>query len=96
MTHNNNGQEWWLQEDSDMLAIESPEGMWQYHSDSQTITEEQAAEIVEKIGASEGGYNLYRDYEYPEDQFMTAKYSYHSLLRSLGLDGKRIINLKKI
>ena len=94
MIHNNNGQEWWLQEDSDMLVIESPEGMWQYHSDSLTITEEQAGEIVELCKGIMCA--RYEDYSNTVGFYGSAKSSYASLLRSLGLEGKRIINLKKI
>lgn len=66
-----------------------PDGTWQIHSDSFTITEEQAGEIVNPIGV------MYEDYEHPEDLFMTATLSYLSLLRSKQINS-RVINLVRI
>ena len=82
-----------------------PFGTWQIHSDSLTITEDQASELVEGINIATGGddyQDYYRNYEgsqLPEDwpwfSGDTIK-SFGSLLRSLGLQDKRIIVLKKI
>jgi hypothetical protein len=68
--------------------------MYVIHSDSLTITEEQAREIVDGVLL-----NKWKNYEAPQyDEFLkdSALDSYRSLLRSLELDGKRIINLKEI
>lgn len=70
-------------------TVALPSGTWRIHSDSFTITEEQAGEIVNPIGV------MYEDYEYPEDLFMTATLSYRSLLRSLNINS-RVINLVRI
>jgi hypothetical protein len=66
-----------------------PNGRWSYHSDSLTITEEQAGEIVRQVG------DMYEDYEYPEDLYVRAVRSYLSLLRSLQINS-RVINLVRI
>lgn len=54
-----------------------------------TITEEQAGEIVRQVG------DMYEDYEYPEDLYVRAVRSYRSLLRSLQINS-RVINLVRI
>jgi hypothetical protein len=91
--HNSNGREWLMVEvQGDTITVDMdtmPNGRWSYHSDSLTITEEQAGEIVNPIGV------MYEDYEYPEDLFMTATLSYRSLLRSLQINS-RVINLVRI
>jgi hypothetical protein len=66
-----------------------PNGRWSYHSDSLTITEEQAGEIVDKKAA------LWVDYENAADSMLTAISSYRSLLRSKQINS-RVINLVRI
>ncbi len=65
-----------------------PDG-YSIHSDSLTITEEQAGEIVRQVG------DMYEDYEYPEDLYVRAVRSYRSLLRSKQINS-RVINLVRI
>jgi hypothetical protein len=67
----------------------STKSTYAYHSDSLTITEEQAGEIVRQVG------DMYEDYEYPEDLYVRAVRSYRSLLRSLNINS-RVINLVRI
>lgn len=71
-----------------------PNGRWSYHSDSLTITEEQAGEIVDK---DEAGW--YKGYEQSGDYQVisstSALNSYHSLLRSKQINS-RVINLIRI
>jgi len=73
------------------------------HSDSQTITEEQAAEIVDKVhikNPEEWAYKNYVDGFKLDKIGVTVGYSraidsYESLLQSMGLEGKRVVNLKR-
>ena len=77
--------------------------IWQPHSDSTTITEEQAAEIVDKVhikNPEEWAYKNYVDGFKLDKIGVTVGYSraidsYESLLQSMGLEGKRVVNLKR-
>jgi hypothetical protein len=82
--------------------IDLPSGTWRIHSDSLTITEEQAGEIVEK-GHNGEGYKCYDPIVthivegYPLTYFDGSPYiyatdSYRSLLRSKNINS-RVINL---
>lgn len=87
-----------------MWSIDLPSGTWQIHSDSTTITEEQAAEIVDKVhikNPEEWAYKNYVDGFKLDKIGVTVGYSraidsYESLLQSMGLEGKRVVNLKRI
>jgi hypothetical protein len=74
--------------------FETPSGTWRIHSDSLTINEEQAGEIVEVDEA-----DWYKCYEgsgsYQVLSFTSAVRSYRSLLRSLQINS-RVINLVRI
>lgn len=80
-----------------------PDGTWQIHSDSQTITEEQAGEIVEKVHIrvpEEWAYKNYTEGFKIDKIGVTIGYSfaidsYKSLLENLGISDKRVINLKR-
>ncbi len=92
--HKSNGREWLIVEVQDNEAVPtgtytSTKSTYAYHSDSLTITEEQAGEIVRQVG------DMYEDYEYPEDLYVRAVRSYRSLLRSLNINS-RVINLVRI
>lgn len=78
------------------LTAPIPDGTWQIHSDSLTMTEEQAGEIVEKsdVDGWYKGYDTKGDYKVLS--CTSAVKSFHSLLRSLGLQDKRIIVLKQL
>jgi hypothetical protein len=67
-----------------------PSGAWHIHSDSLTITEEQAGEIVE---TEHGFYVCYDNRDLAP--FIYATLSYRSLLRSLNINS-RVINLVRI
>lgn len=71
--------------------IDLPEGEWQIHSDTSTITEQQAAEIVTNEGKTVASYVDYSD---PFKGHETALQSLQSLLTSLGITGRAVI-LKK-
>ena len=74
--------------------IDPPSGTWRIHSDSLTITEEQAGEIVDKDEA--GGYKGYEQSgDYQVISSTSAVKSYRSLLRSLNINS-RVINLVRI
>jgi len=89
-----------------MWPINLPSGTWHIHSDSLTITEEQAGEIVERVqGIKKDRYvhyvESYTDHNLKESNiygggyFITAIDSYRSLLRSLNINS-RVINLVRI
>lgn len=108
----NDRQEWWFQSvpaDATELAVRGgsyldfqtqggmdylplPEGKWEMHSDSSTMTGSQAHDIVEPADTE----CLYKCYEGKRFGHATNIQSYGSLLRSLGMRGKRIINFKRI
>jgi hypothetical protein len=71
--------------------VQLPSGTWRIHSDSLTITEEQAGEIVDK---SHYNRSLYKDYQFGGIQ-VEAITSYRSLLRSKQINS-RVINLVRI
>jgi len=76
--------------------IDLPDGTWRIHSDSLTITEEQAGEIAQHIGKGLNGTIRYAHYEMISDVhgYWLAISSYRSLLRSLNINS-RVINLVK-
>jgi hypothetical protein len=75
-------------------GIQLPSGIWHIHSDSLTITEEQAGEIVDKDEAGwYKGYEQSGDYQVISSTL--AVKSYRSLLRSLQISS-RVINLVRI
>lgn len=94
--HNSNGREWLLVEvQDDTITVDMdtmPNGRWTYHSDSLTITEEQAGEIVEKCPYFD---SFYKNYEFDRIHEFNAISSYRSLLRSLNINS-RVINLVRI
>jgi hypothetical protein len=77
--------------------IDLPSGTWHIHSDSLTITEEQAGEIAQHIGKGLNGTIRYAHYEMISDVqgYWLAISSYRSLLRSLNINS-RVINLVRI
>jgi hypothetical protein len=79
-------------EDATSHYFETPDGTWRIHSDSLTITEEQAGEIVEKSPNSNFFYN---NYEFTPLHELHATDSYRSLLRSKQINS-RVINLVRI
>lgn len=110
MTHTNNGREFWLQVVPDNVTnvkeilhyvAEHAEivGKYRIHSDSATITEAQAAELVEVKEIEEHGV-VYIEYA-PEDEYdywcgcATGIKSFQSLLRSLNIN-QRVIILEKL
>jgi hypothetical protein len=87
-------------------GIQLPSGTWHIHSDSLTITEEQAGEIVGRVqGIKKDRYvhyvESYTDHNGEESNiygggyFITATDSYRSLLRSKQINS-RVINLVRI
>lgn len=74
-------------------GIQLPSGTWRIHSDSQTITEEQAGEIVEK--GHKDNHSMWIDYQCADWACMTPTESYHSILRSLNINSQ-VINLVRI
>ena len=76
-----------------------PSGTWAIHSDSSSITEEQAAELVEVKEIEEHGV-VYIEYA-PDDEYdywcgcATAIKSFESLLRFLNIN-QRVIILEKL
>lgn len=69
-----------------------PLGTYRIHSDSATITEEQAAELVEVVDVY--GQSAYKDYQHL-CPYRTAVGSFESLLRSLKINN-RVIILEKL
>jgi hypothetical protein len=76
-----------------------PSGKWHIHSDSLTITEEQAGEIVDKVNLERVYYKIYDPVPDKDWDIATATTdvlsSYRSLLRSLNINS-RVINLVRI
>ena len=119
MTHTNNNREFWLQVVPDSVTnvkevlhyvAEHAEivGKYRIHSDSSTITEQQAAELVEVVYRSDldphetdlmngdwvNGYRNYCNEDYT-NHYLLAVQSFHSLLRSLNINN-RVIILEKL
>lgn len=94
--HTSNGREWLMVEvQGDTITVDMdtmPNGRWSYHSDSLTITEEQAGEIVEMYEGLMCAW--YIDYCYI-GIYGYALGSYLSLLRSKQINS-RVINLVRI
>jgi hypothetical protein len=119
MTHKNNNREYWLQVVPEGItdAIEIIHyvaehagivGNYRIHSDSATITEAQATELVEEVYRSDldphetdlmngdwvEGYRNYCNEDYT-NHYLLAVQSFESLLRSLNINN-RVIILEKL
>lgn len=78
-------------------SIDLPIGTYRIHSDSATITEAQAAELVEVLRTGDD-ITGYAEYDPEEDMYCgcdTAIESFQSLLRSLNIN-QRVIILEKL
>lgn len=69
-----------------------PPGTWQIVCTTKDVTEEVAKEIVEDVGT---WYHLYLNYENEDETFDLPVPAFHSLLRSLNLNGHLLI-IKKL